>query len=415
MRIAEVPNGKRKNTPDIRIWNGLNRSQGAADGEVVDCVGLSTKMWPAMSAADGRTRIGEWENATDVYETDGNLIVIDDNKLYYDGTFLSNVGGTKKQFAELGRKLVIWPDKIYINLNTGELGSLEANVSGSVTMRDGGILTITGASGAGSLQLDRTYAWWDVPGQIMPEKEYTYWMRVYKNLSYSNGWVFDSASTVEANNVGVGAYFIGSKPQTKYFSAPGDTAWDMGGTVFGKITKRTNVKEATGTQLVQGEDGLYYECDYGYNGVLFEYELYDAAGIDLAKSFEAGDMVSVSGNALLYNNQEAVKLKGVGKNQFVVDAAFVNQAKYYDVTAALQPGIYRLVTGTSMSTPTGVVFLTERAIRAGEQLFAVTAPGDSGLSTSGTVYAYDPQTQVLEAFKESGGSSYTDLNAANNV
>lgn len=410
MRAADVPYTKRKNTPEIRSWHGLNRTQGAADGEVIDCVGLSTKLWPAMCAADGRSRIGEWENATDVYETDGHMVVIDDNKLYYDGTFLSNVGGTKKQFAELGRKLVIWPDKIYINLNTGELGNIEANVSGNVIMRDGGILIVSGASGSGTLQLDLTYSWWEVPGQIMPEVEYQYWMRTYENLSYSSGWVYDSAETIEANNVGVGAYFIGSKPQTKYFSSEGDTAWDMGGTVFGKITKRTEVKVATGTQLVQGEDGLYYECGYGSNGVLLEYELYDADGIDLNTMFEAGDVVEVQGNALYYNDQDAVTLTGVGENQLVAEAAFVTKAYYYNVSTALGPGTYRLKTATS----SGTVFQTERTIRAGEQLFKIAAAGDSGLDTT-AVYAYDPKTKAMEAFASISASTYTDLDASGNV
>ena len=402
MRIAEVPNGKRKNTPDIRIWNGLNRSQGAADGEVIDCVGLSTKMWPAMSADDGRTRIGEWENATDVYETDGHMVVIDDNKLYYDGTFLSNVGGTKKQFAEINRKLVIWPDKIYINLNTGELENIEANVSGSVTMRDGGILTITASSGKGKKEYKNTGGAYrvDVDGLWQWEGYQNTYFRTYENLSYSNGWVYDSANT---GGISVGSYFIGSSPQTSWYEQP---TWDMSGTKYGKVTKVTEVRNDVYSTL----PGLYDELDSYSIDLTVEYELYDAAGIDLTKSFAEGDIVSVSGNALEYNNQDGVKLTGVGKNQLVVDAAFITKAHYYNVTNALAPGTYRLVTYSS----SGTVFQATRTIRKGEQLFIISNRGDSGLEHTG-VYAYDPQTRALEAFENVSSSSYTDLNAVNNV
>lgn len=390
------------------VFKGLHKRDGAPEGAFLEVSGITTADYPSMKTRPPRARIGEWENATDVYETDGHLVVIDDNKLYYDGTFLSNVGGTKKQFAELGRKLVVWPDKIYINLNTGELGSLEANVSGTVSMVTGGVLTVSASNGNGKKEyknvsgsyreaVDGYWRWFDYQS--------TYF-RTYTNLSYSNGWVYDKAST---GGISVGSYFIGTAPQTSWNEY--ESNWPMTGTKYGKVTKVTEVRNDVYSTL----PGLYDELDsYSYD-LTVEYELYDAAGLDLSKQFATGDIVEMSGGKLLYNNQEAVKLLDVGKNRMVVEAAFVEQAKYYDVTAALQPGTYRLVTGTSMSTPTGVVFLTERAIRAGEQLFVVVKAGDSGLTANSVVYSYDPKTKVMEKMESSTGSSYTDLNAQNNT
>lgn len=392
------------------VFKGLHKRDGSPEGAFLEVSGITTADYPSMKTRPPRSRIGEWENATDVYETDGHLVVIDDNKLYYDGTFLSNVGGTKKQFAEINRKLVIWPDKIYINLNTGELGSLEANVSGSVTMRDGGILTITASSGKGKKEYKNVSGWYyevNEENNYLVRQEYrSTYFRTYTNLSYSNGWVYDKAST---GGISVGSYFIGSAPQTSWNEY--ETNWPMTGTVYGKVTKVTTVEHIHGgidPTVPDWEDGGSYD-------VIVEYELYDAAGIDLAKSFEAGDVVSVSGNALEYNNQEAVKLTGVGKNQLVVDAAFVTKANYYNVTSALAPATYRLVTGTDFSgNPMGTVFQANRTIRAGEQLFVISNRGDSGLEHSG-VYAYDTQTKALEAFESVSNTGYTDLQAKNNI
>lgn len=390
------------------VFKGLHKRDGAPEGAFLEVSGVTTADYPSMKTRPPRARIGEWENATDVYETDGHLIVIDDNKLYYDGTFLSNVGGTKKQFAEINRKLVIWPDKIYINLNTGELGNIEANVSGSVTMRDGGILTITASSGKGKKEYKNVRgAYREAVDGFWQWQNYTFtFFRTYGSLSYSNGWVFTDATT---GGISVGRFFIGSSPQTSWNE--NEASWPMTGTKYGKVTKVTEVRNDVYSTL----PGLSDELDSYSIDLTVEYELYDAAGIDLTKSFTEGDIVSVSGNALEYNNQDGVKLIGVGKNQLVVDAAFITKAYYYNVTSALSPAVYRLVTGTDYAgNASGTVFQATRTIRKGEQLFIISNRGDSGLEHTG-VYAYDPQTRALEAFENVSNASYTDLNAKNNV
>ena len=392
------------------VFKGLHKRDGAPEGAFLEVSGVTTADYPSMKTRPPRARVGEWENATDVYETDGHMVVIDDNKLYYDGTFLSNVGGTKKQFAEINRKLVIWPDKIYINLNTGELGNIEANVSGNVTMRDGGILTITASSGKGKTEFKNVGGWYYERGEgiiLIPQYVTNTFFRTYTNLSYSNGWVYDKANT---GGIGVGSYFIGSAPQTSWNQY--ETNWYMGGTVYGKVTKVTTIEHEYGgidPDVTDWEDGGSY--DY-----IVEYELYDAAGVDLTKSFVEGDIVSVSGNALEYNNQDGVKTLAVGKNQLVVDAALVSAAHYYNVASALTPGTYRFVTGeTSLGDGyNGVVFTTDRTIRAGEQLFLVQNAGDSGLDTYNTVYVFDPETKVLGQYASGTANTYTDLYAQDN-
>lgn len=391
------------------VFKGLHKRDGAPEGAFLEVSGITTADYPSMKTRPSRARVGEWERATDVYETDGHLIVINDNKLYYDGTFLTEVGGTKKQFAEINRKLVIWPDKLYINLNTGELGSIEANVSGSVTMRDGGILTITASSGKGKKTYEDvggTYYEVNENNYLVPQRYQNTFFRTYTNMSYSDGWVYDKATT---GGINVGDYFIGSSPQTSWNEY--ESKWSMDGTVYGKVTKVTRIDHEHGgidPSVPDWEDQSWYD-------LVVEYELYDAAGVDLTKTFVEGDVVSIGGNALEYNNQEAVEITGVGQNHLVVDAALVMKANYYNVISALAPSTYRLVTGTDYSnSPMGTVFQANRTIRAGEQLFKVITAGDSGLNTN-MVYSYDPQTKVLESFETVSTTGYTDLQAKDNI
>ena len=118
------------------VFKGLHKRDGAPEGAFLEVSGVTTADYPTMKVRTPRSRYGEWENATDVYETDGHMVVIDDNKLYYDGTELRPMTPGRKQFAEINRKLVSWPDKVYINLNTGEVGGLEASVSGNVSKQE---------------------------------------------------------------------------------------------------------------------------------------------------------------------------------------------------------------------------------------------------------------------------------------
>lgn len=395
------------------VFKGLHKRDGAPEGAFLEVSGITTADYPSMKVRPPRSRVGEWENATDVYETDGHMIVVDENKLYYDGEFKSNVGSGKKQFAEINRNLVIWPDKIIINLNSGEVKNIEAEISGSASLTRNNVITFTNTSGTGSIELDPVDTWYEEAGPV-PHivHDYSYFLRVYTHLSYTDGWVHEGARTVEAAFVGAGSYFIGSKPETRYYVTSNTPAWSMEGTVYGKITKVTTINEKTATNLVKGEDGNYYYVDEGRYGTRIEYELYDAAGIDLSKTFEPGDTLSIEGSSLLYNNKEAVTLQAVNENSLTVDAnAFLRDGAYYNVAEELPEGTYRLSYNTGSQTSSiSVTFQTARAIRVGEQIFATNSSG-GGVSAK-KAYAYDPSTQTLEELPSTSSGSFTELIAS---
>lgn len=404
MNKASVPYQKHKTQPEIRAWNGLNRTQGAGDGEVIDCRNISTEAYPAMQVRAGRTEVGRWKNATDVYETDGHVIVVEGSSLYYDNRMIKEVIPGQKQFAELNRKLVIWPDKIYINLNTGTAHGMTASVSGRVAQQDG-VLTPDTQSYTGSFSLEAAYGY-DNRIRSADREFIGAYMMLFDNLRYVDGWVYDNYEigipTLYAEE-GESLDFTAEEFAGKYyFIAKGgepyivediyNAAWPTNGTMYGRITKMTVTKvereyvevpadpnDPENTETVQ-------QLQYEHYSATYEYEIMNAAEIGLTNFLDAGEAVSVSGSKLEYNNKEAVVIESVSNEQITLGAGFVNTAIYINVNETLQAQAYSLG---------GVKFKPERKILASEQLFTVTGVGTSGLET-GCVYAYDIQTGTLE-------------------
>lgn len=392
MNKASVPYQKRKNQPEIRAWNGLNRTQGAGDGELVSCINMTTEAYPALQVRAGRTEVGRWYNATDVYETDGHLVVVAGSRLYYDGRMLREVIPGKKQFAELNRKLVIWPDKIYINLNTAEAKGMGASVSGKVKLLDG-IMTVNTAGSTGSFTQEEAYGE-DYRIKSNDAAIINAYMLLFENLRYADGWVYDRSSVgipTLFGEVGDSADFTEEELQNSYYfiaqngapfvtEDPYNAAWPQSGTMYGRITKMTITKKEAVTDEETGE------VLYDKYSARYDYVIMNAAEAGLTEFLNPGEAVAVHGSSMEYNNKEAAVIANVTREQIAMTDGFVDAASYFNVTETLAEGVYSLG---------GVKFKTERKIQASEQLFTVTDAGNSSLKT-GCVYAYDIQSGALE-------------------
>lgn len=378
------------------IFRGLNRRDGAGEGAFLDVSGLSTDAYPAARVRPGRSRVGSWTRAKAIYETDGHKIVVDGNKLYYDNRELRDVTPDAKQFAELGRKVVIWPDKIYVNLNTGTAHGMTASVSGRFRQR-GGVLTVNTETTTGTVHIENAYGY---SSRIKAGSPYflNAYMELFENLHYDEGWLYDYVETwlpMPDNPEDMSADFTTEEYANRFFFVAREGApvvarsddgtastvnWPRNGTMYGKITGMT--VENVNHQFDE-ETG---ELVYASYDVSYSYEVYNAAADGLGGFLRAGEAVEVTGSKLEYNNKEAAVISAVAEEQITVGTGFVNAAQYYNVTETLQPGAYSLG---------GVKFKTERKIAASEQLFAVTDKGSSEL-VDGSVYAYDIQSKALE-------------------
>lgn len=122
----------------IVAFRGLNFGEGYQDGELSDCENLSSVLFPTLTQRFGR-RIEETHEAvfsTALHSKDG-LIVIEGAKVFYKGAQVGTLPSTTgpKQVATIGKYVVIFPDKCYLDTTTNNFGSLEA----SITSTPGGV------------------------------------------------------------------------------------------------------------------------------------------------------------------------------------------------------------------------------------------------------------------------------------
>ena len=74
-------------------------------------------------------------------------MVVKDGRLYYGGQDVGEVSPGAKQFAVVNTKLVIWPDKKYLDLQSKTLHNMGASVTGANAVFTANSLTLSGVSG----------------------------------------------------------------------------------------------------------------------------------------------------------------------------------------------------------------------------------------------------------------------------
>lgn len=130
--MSKLPN--MKYTGDMQrgqniVFKGLNLSDTATEGELIACANLSARRFPYLSARVGRSKRGEYQNATAAFMWNGHEIVAENGKLLYDGAALCNCSAGAKQFAVVNTKLVVWPDKLVIDMTDKTFCKLDEEIT----------------------------------------------------------------------------------------------------------------------------------------------------------------------------------------------------------------------------------------------------------------------------------------------
>lgn len=134
MRLPRLPNSFVKARSQTVQFLGINLTENFQDGEMSDCKNLSTLQYPTLTQRKGREALEGYDNmVTDIFEWDGKLIVVSNGTLYVDGDPIASVTDTKKQFAVVNSRLVVFPDKVSIDLRNNEFKPLEVSVTTSPT------------------------------------------------------------------------------------------------------------------------------------------------------------------------------------------------------------------------------------------------------------------------------------------
>ena len=105
-------------------FNGINYSEAHADGDFSESKNVSTAKYPCVSPRFGRAEAGTYAEPTSLHTKDG-LMVIDGTSAIYNGEVVGTVTAGRKQMATVGNYIIIFPDKMYYNVEDKEFASME--------------------------------------------------------------------------------------------------------------------------------------------------------------------------------------------------------------------------------------------------------------------------------------------------
>lgn len=125
--MKSVPTKAKK---QIVSFRGINYSDAFQDGDLRESLNISTRRFPYLTTRRARQKLEEYSDVS-ALSVRGALIVVQGTDLLYDGKVVGTVTAGEKQFAAVNTKLVIWPDRVYLDLVDMEVKPMAVTVSGT--------------------------------------------------------------------------------------------------------------------------------------------------------------------------------------------------------------------------------------------------------------------------------------------
>lgn len=120
MRAVRVPMNSRKRKSEQIVFGGYSHTVQAQEGSIWDQRNISGRDFPYLRPI--RTR-PVWETACNHGIFAHNALGwVNGTELWYDGHLVGHVQDNDKQFAVMGNRIVIWPDKAVLNASYKRLG-----------------------------------------------------------------------------------------------------------------------------------------------------------------------------------------------------------------------------------------------------------------------------------------------------
>ena len=148
VRLPEIKRDIPKNQSEVLAMRGVNYSDQTQPGDLAEGQNLSARRYPYLATRRGREQ--RKKNATDYYAgvtaltAWGKLVAVEGTNLLLDGQVVGTVTAGEKQFAVVNTKMVIWPDKVYLDMKTQTVKPLAASLSGSGAVFTASTMKVTG-------------------------------------------------------------------------------------------------------------------------------------------------------------------------------------------------------------------------------------------------------------------------------
>jgi len=280
---------------------GLNRSDNTQEGEFSEQKNMSDRRYPYLAPRLPRAKEAFKENMQGLFYWDGHEVVVAGGTLYLDGTGVFDVSEGPKQFAVVNTKLIVWPDRVTVDLSSSEVRQMYVEVVNQ------GSATFT----TNSVTLEPEYAY---TTQTMKYKGNKAYIWTYTSVSWdavSKTWTTTGEAKTKIDNGTevVGRYFIpaatynestksysNTLPSVKFGGTPEKTTNSYG--VYGKVEKYEHFESTV---------------DYVYGAATYGIYRSDQKNAPLDDVFRVGDIVTIRNAGSGYNKTN-VEIKGITAN-----------------------------------------------------------------------------------------------------
>lgn len=186
----------------VQTFSGLNRRLRAAEGEFLDMSGLCADEYPVLTTAEPV----EAQNMAGVNGMCGGdslcytapYSVDETDALYIAGQRLEGLEldhtAQRRQLVRMGAYLLIWPDKVWVNTETQEFGSMEAEASTALSTEHPMQITMCRADGTEYKENELKFSgtepesptnglvWVDTSGDTVEAKRYSASLKMWVSM-----------------------------------------------------------------------------------------------------------------------------------------------------------------------------------------------------------------------------------------
>jgi hypothetical protein len=152
--LPKIPYIMRKNKRQTVAMGGINYSGVLRDGDIADSKGISARAYPYITTRKAKSKL-PYTAVDSMTVFQGKMVTVRGGNLYWGGELIGNIEGGEKQFAAVNTKLVIMPDKVYLDATDKKIKPLGAIVRGggatftkdSVTVKNDTVVLMSGYGG----------------------------------------------------------------------------------------------------------------------------------------------------------------------------------------------------------------------------------------------------------------------------
>jgi hypothetical protein len=132
-KLPYLPNNGQITRSIQHSFGGYQHTEGSYDGTIYDMTNMSSREYPLLSTREKRVIVKEAVNFNGCIAVDDILCYVDGEDLYKGNDMVATVSDEGKTFTVLGNRVLIFPDKRYLNLAAKGRYATSEDLSAAVT------------------------------------------------------------------------------------------------------------------------------------------------------------------------------------------------------------------------------------------------------------------------------------------